>query len=91
MANKRAAKRSIDPDIFREYAKNNGMSLKEIAEKAGMNERTMQRCMHDGEMTVTMVVEVCSLLDQNADVLFGPDDSSRWNRLVSYLSGVERN
>lgn len=85
MANKRVPRRRVDGETFRNYLKSRSMSIKEIAERTDISERTIRRGLSDKEFTATIVLELCHFFRENADTLFGPDDSRGWNENINYL------
>jgi len=89
MANQKVRNRSVDSDIFKNYLKNRGLSVKDVCSKTSLSEKTLKRCLEDGFMSIGIVLDICYALDDGADNLFGEDTSPSWQKSLGYLSGCE--
>lgn len=85
MAGQKVRNRKVNGDIFKEYLKNRGYSIKYVSEKTDITEKTIKRCLDDGAMSVGMVLNICYFLDEKASVLFGKDETEKWALSMSYL------
>ena len=62
MSNRSVPKRKIDSDIFKSYLKNVGLSIRELAKKTDAHERTLRRSLDDEEMSITVLLELSTIL-----------------------------
>ena len=82
MGNRAVVKRHVDPDIFKEYIKSRGVTIRQLGSLCESNERTIRRMLKDQEVTLTVALDLCTYFDCNFDELFGPDDSNSWRGSV---------
>lgn len=89
MGNRSVVKRHVDPDIFKEYIKNRGVTIRQLGSLCASNEKTIRRMLKDQEVTLTVALDLCTYFDCNFDTLFGPDKSNSWrNSVVNILKKV---
>lgn len=89
MASAAIAKRSVDPDIFKEFLKSKGVSIRQLGSLCETNERTIRRMLQDKEVTLNVALDLCSYFDCNFIDLFGEDNSDQWkNSVVRILKKV---
>ena len=83
-------KRRIDPDIFKAYIKERGLTIRQLASLCETHENTIRRCLKDAEVTLTIGIDLCRTLDCDFDELFGKDDSVGWARSIDILKRIVR-
>lgn len=82
MASRAISKRHVDPDIFKNYIKSRGVSIRQLGSFCETNERTIRRMLQDREVTLNIALDLCVYFDCDFDELFGPDDSPQWKKSV---------
>lgn len=82
MGNRAVVKRHVDPDIFKEYIKNQGVTIRQLGSLCASNEKTIRRMLKDQEVTLTVALDLCTYFDCDFETLFGPDNSDSWHRSV---------
>ena len=90
MANRMVPKRQIDAEVFKRYIHNRNISIRDLGEMTDITEKTLRRCLVDGEMTITVVLEMCYFFNTTANTLFGPDKSATWYQSIYFLTQTER-
>jgi len=53
-------KRHLDPDIFKAFIKERGVSIRQLGDLCATTERTIRRCIKDEEVTLTIALDVIS-------------------------------
>ena len=87
MGNKRVPRRQVRKEVFTKYLKDRSISIKELAAETEISERTIRRGLDEGELTPTIVLEICHFFRDDADTLFGSDKSRGWTMNLKYLCG----
>ena len=85
MSSRAITKRRVDPDIFKDFIKNKGVSIRQLGNLCATNERTIRRMLQDEEVTLNIALDLCTYLDCNFDDLFGKDDRPRWRESVESI------
>lgn len=85
MNNRAVFKRHIDPDIFKEFLKSRGVSIRQLGSLCDTNERTIRRILKDGEITLTVALDLSRYFEEDFETMFGPDDSKRWKNAVVHI------
>lgn len=80
MGNRATVKRHLDPDIFKNYLKEQGVSIRQLGSLCNTNERTIRRCIKDEEITLTVALDLCAYFGCNFNTIFGPDNSPQWKK-----------
>jgi len=89
MSSKAVVKRHVDPDIFKNFIKERGVSIRQLGSLCETNERTIRRMLQDEEVTLNIGLDLCTYLDCSFDQLFGRDESPEWrNSMVTILKKV---
>lgn len=89
MSNRAVIKRHLDPDIFKNYIKSQGVSIRQLDNLCETTERTIRRMLKDEEITLTVALDICRCFDCNFNEIFGPDTSPEWKRsMVDILKRV---
>ena len=82
MGTRAVVKRHLNPDIFKEYLKSHGVSIKQLGVLCITNERTIRRCIKDEEVTLPIALDLCGYFGCNFNQLFGPDESPEWKKAM---------
>ena len=82
MGNRSVVKRHVDPDIFKNYIRSRGVTIRQLGSLCESKEKTIRRMLKDQEVTLTVALDLCTYFDCDFDTLFGPDDSSSWKGSV---------
>lgn len=82
MASRSIKKRHIDPEHFKNFIKERGLSIRQLGNVCETNERSIRRILQDKEVTLNIALDLCIYLDCTFDDLFGPDDSPQWHQSV---------
>jgi DNA-binding XRE family transcriptional regulator len=85
MANRVSLKRHVDPDIFKEFIKSKGMSIRQLGIYCDANERTIRRMLDQRQVTLTIAFDICQVFDCDFNDIFGPDDSNEWKEAKNFL------
>ena len=85
MSNKATFKRRINPDIFKAFIKERGVSIRQIGDLCDTNERTIRRILKDEEITLTVALDLSRYFETDFETMFGPDNSTRWKRAVVHI------
>lgn len=85
MASRSITKRHVDPDIFKDYIKSRGVSIRQLGSLCETNERTIRRMLQDREVTLNVALDLAIFFDCNFDALFGLDDNRRWKDSVATI------
>ena len=89
MSNRAVIKRHVDPDIFKEFLKSKGLSIRQLDSLCETTERTIRRMLRDQEITLTVALDICRCFDCNFNEIFGPDKSPEWKKsMVDILKRV---
>jgi plasmid maintenance system antidote protein VapI len=89
MANKAVIKRHVDPDIFKNYIKNRGVSIRQLGTLCDSHEKTIRRMLQTREVTLNVALDLCKYFDCNFNEIFGPDTSPEWKKsMVDILKTV---
>ena len=89
MGNRAVVKRHLDPDIFKSFIKERGVSIRQLGDLCATTERTIRRCIKDEEVTLTIALDLCAFFFFFFNQLFGPDDSPEWKKnMVDILKRV---
>ena len=89
MANKVVVKRHVDPDIFKNYIKSQGVSIRQLGSLCQANEKTIRRMLQDREVTLNVALDLCAYFNCNFNQIFGPDMSPEWKKsMVDILKRV---
>lgn len=78
-------KRHVDPDIFKEYIKSQGLSIRQLEPYTGVSERTIRRGLSDGEFTIGIALQLCQYFECDFDIIFGEDKSEDWRKAVVFV------
>lgn len=78
-------KRSVDPEVFKAYLKSRNMSISTLAAISASSEKTIKRCLKDGEVTLGVALDLCQSLECNFITLFGEDSSDKWKKTMVKL------
>ena len=76
-------KRHLDPDIFKQYIKSRGVSIRQLGDLCATNERTIRRCIKDKEITLSIALDLCAYFQCDFNQIFGPDTSLEWKRSMT--------
>lgn len=82
MGNRAVVKRHVNPDIFKEYIKSRGVTIRQLGSLCETNEKTIRRMLKDEEVTLTVALDLCTFFDCNFNDIFGPDESAGWKGSV---------
>ena len=89
MANTVVVHRHVDPDIFKDYIKSQGVSVRQLGSLCQANEKTIRRMLRDKKVTLNVALDLCAYFDCNFNQLFGPDPSPEWKKsMVEILKRV---
>ena len=89
MANRVVVRRHVDPDIFKNYIKSQGVSIRQLGSLCQANEKTIRRMLQDKEVTLNVALDLCAYFNCNFNQIFGPDTSPEWKRsMVNILKRV---
>lgn len=89
MASNAVIRRHVDPDIFKTYVKDQGMSIRQLGSLCETNEKSIRRMLKDQEVTLNVALDLCKMFDCNFNELFGPDPSPEWKKaMVDILKRV---
>ena len=81
--------RHVDPDIFKNYIKEKGLSIRQLGDYCNTTERTIRRMVNDQEVTLNVAIDLCNYFHCNFDDIFGPDESEQWgytkNRILNQI------
>lgn len=80
MANKATVRRHVDPEVFKNYIKSRGVSIRQLGSLCETNEKTIRRMLLDGEVTLTIGLDLCAYFDCDFNELFGYDNSPEWKK-----------
>lgn len=80
-----AFKRHIDPDIFKAFIKERGISIRQLGLLCATNERTIRRALQDKEITLNVALDLSRYFDTDFETMFGIDDSPQWKRAVIHI------
>ena len=80
MGNSVYVKRHVDPDIFKQFIKSRGVSIRQLGSYCACNDRTIRRTLKCEEITLNVALDIAAFFDADFDELFGPDDSYAWTR-----------
>ena len=69
MANRVSLKRHVDPDIFKEFIKSKGMSIRQLGIYCDANERTIRRMLDQRQVTLTIAFERSQEFSEKEDLL----------------------
>lgn len=83
MASNAVIKRHVDPDIFKNYIKSRGISIRQLGSLCEANERTIRRMLQDGSVTLNVALDLCKCFDCNFDQIFGCDESPEWKKAMT--------
>lgn len=86
MLNRVSKKRNIDADIFKRFLKSRETSIRQIGRETDITERTIRRNIQEGCVTITTALILCDYFNTDCNTMFGPDDSSNWTLVKSYLN-----
>ena len=53
-------KRHLDPDIFKAFIKEKGVSIRQLGDLCATTERTIRRCIKDKEVTLSIALDLCA-------------------------------
>ena len=82
MASNAVIRRHVDPDIFKNFIKSKGVSIRQLGSLCETNERSIRRMLQDREVTLNVALDLCKYFDCNFNDIFGPDNSLDWKKSV---------
>lgn len=82
MASNAVIRRHVDPDIFKNFIKSKGVSIRQLGSLCETNERSIRRMLQDREVTLNVALDLCKCFDCNFNDIFGPDNSLDWKKSV---------
>lgn len=85
MANRVVLKRHVDPDIFKQYIKTQGLSIRQLEPYIGVSEKTIRRSLQQEEFTLNIALQICQYFECDFDEIFGPDRSERWRQAAIFI------
>ena len=89
MNNRATFKRYINPEIFKDFLKSRGVSIRQLGSLCDTSERTIRRILKDEEITLTVALDLSRYFETDFETMFGPDDSKRWkNAMVHIMKNV---
>lgn len=89
MASQAVIKRHVDPDIFKAYIKEHGVSIRQLGNLCEANEKTIRRMLQDRAVTLNVALDICKFFNCNFNQIFGPDKSPEWKKsMVDILKRV---
>lgn len=89
MANTVVVRRHVDPDIFKDFIKSRGVSIRQLGSFCQANEKTIRRMLLDREVTLNVALDLCAYFNCNFNQIFGPDTSPEWKKsMVDILKRV---
>lgn len=83
MASNAVIKRHVDPDIFKNYIKSRGISIRQLGSLCEANERTIRRMLQDKSVTLNVALDLCKCFGCNFDQIFGSDESPEWKKAMT--------
>lgn len=85
MNNRAVFKRHVDPEVFKDFLSSRGVSIRQLGSLCEANEKTIRRMLKDEEVTLTVALDLSRYFDEDFTTMFGPDDSTRWNKAVVHI------
>lgn len=77
-------KRHVDPEVFNEFIKSKGLSIRQLELYCDCSEKTIRRALKQEEISLNVGLDICQHLKCNFDQAFGKDDSESWKEAVIF-------
>ena len=77
-------KRHVDPEVFNEFIKSKGLSIRQLELYCDCSEKTIRRALKQEEISLNVGLDICQHLKCNFDQVFGKDDSESWKEAVIF-------
>lgn len=85
MSRRISLKRHVDPEIFKEFIKSKGVSIRHLQIYCDCSEKTIRRALLQESITLNVALDICQYFKCDFDDIFGPDDSDKWKEAVVFM------
>ena len=84
MSKRVSLKRHVDPDVFTEFIKSKGLSIRQLELYCDCSEKTIRRALKQEEISLNVGLDICQHLECSFDDAFGKDESDKWKEAVIF-------
>lgn len=84
MSNRVNLKRHVNPEVFKEFIKSKGLSIRQLEMYCDCSEKTIRRALKQESISLNVALDICQHFDCDFNEIFGPDESDGWKDAVRF-------
>ena len=84
MSRRISLKRHVDPEVFKEFIKSKGLSIRQLEMYCDCSEKTIRRALQQESISLNVALDICQHFKCNFNDIFGPDESDKWKEAVIF-------